>query len=201
MNVLPYGPEGWLVEVHPDDVIGFATAVERRGHPAVTEIVPAAETVLVRLTSATRSAEVRSWLLTVVAGSTDQPPAGPTIEITVIYDGEDLPAVAAATDLSVEEVVDRHRASPFVGAFCGFAPGFAYLRGLDPSLHLPRRATPRSRVPAGAVAIADVYGAVYPSPSPGGWHLIGRTDAAMWDVDRVEPALVRPGTSVRFVPA
>jgi allophanate hydrolase subunit 1 len=85
-------------------------------------------------------------------------------------------------------------------AFCGFAPGFAYLTGLAPRYHLPRRPTPRPRVPSGAVAVAGEFTAVYPRPSPGGWHLIGRTDTEMWDPSRAEPALVAPGTHVRFVP-
>ncbi len=101
--------------------------------------------------------------------------------------------------MSRQEVVERHTAPTYRCAFCGFAPGFAYLTGLDPALHLPRRPTPRTRVPAGSVAIAAEYAAVYPSASPGGWHLIGHTDATMWDATRDEPALVRPGTLVRFV--
>jgi KipI family sensor histidine kinase inhibitor len=123
----------------------------------------------------------------------------PAVEIPVVYDGEDLAEVAAACGTSTDEVVRRHLAGRYECAFCGFAPGFAYLTGLDPGLQLPRRATPRTRVPAGAVAIAAEYTAVYPSPSPGGWHLLGRTDAVLWDVSRPEPASIRPGTTVRFV--
>lgn len=96
--------------------------------------------------------------------------------------------------------MERHAAGTYRAAFCGFAPGFAYLTGLDPSLHLPRRDTPRTRVPAGSIAIAAEYTAVYPSASPGGWHLIGRTDATLFDPQRQPPALIVPGTAVHFVP-
>jgi KipI family sensor histidine kinase inhibitor len=89
--------------------------------------------------------------------------------------------------------------SSFRVDFCGFAPGFAYLTGLDEALWLPRRSTPRTRVPAGSVAIASEYSAVYPGASPGGWHLLGTTSAQVWDPDRVRPALLEPGTKVRFV--
>ena len=102
----------------------------------------------------------------------------------------------------VGEVAARHAAPTYTCAFCGFAPGFAYLVGLDPALHLPRRATPRTRVPAGSVAIAAEYTAVYPSASPGGWHLLGHTTLALWDpLPRTRRRCVEPGTSVRFVPA
>jgi KipI family sensor histidine kinase inhibitor len=199
MRVLPYGPEGWLVEVPEPDVVAFAAAVERRRDPDVAELVPAASTVLVRLRPGADARAVAGWLAAVVpdeVGSTDP---GDVVDIPVRYDGEDLEAVAAACGLSSAEVVERHRAAEYTCAFCGFAPGFAYLRGLDPSLVLPRRATPRTRVPAGAVAIADTYTAVYPSVSPGGWHLIGSTDAPLWDATRQPPSLIRPGSVVRFV--
>ena len=107
--------------------------------------------------------------------------------------------MARATQLDRDEVVARHTGSSFRVDFCGFAPGFAYLSGLDEALWLPRRSTPRTRVPAGSVAIANVYSAVYPGVSPGGWHLLGTTTTRIWDVDRLPPALLEPGTEVRFV--
>ena len=125
--------------------------------------------------------------------------SSPPIEVEVRYDGEDLESVATAAGLDVDEVVALHSAAEYVVAFCGFAPGFGYLRGLDPRLHLPRRATPRTRVPAGSVAVAAEYTAVYPRPSPGGWHLLGSTDRVMFDPDRSPPALFEPGVHVRFV--
>jgi KipI family sensor histidine kinase inhibitor len=117
-----------------------------------------------------------------------------------VYDGEDLPEVAATLGMSRNEVVSVHSAAQYVVAFCGFMPGFSYLTGLDARLILPRRDTPRTRVPAGSVAIAAEFSAVYPRESPGGWHLLGRTDAAMWVDDRDPPALLPPGTRVKFRP-
>ena len=121
-----------------------------------------------------------------------------TVEIPVQYDGEDLPDVAATLDSSVDEVIRLHSSAVYNVEFCGFAPGFAYLGGLDPKLQLPRRATPRTRVPAGAVAIASSYSAVYPRESPGGWHLLGTTTTTLWDTTRATPALLQPGMRVRF---
>ena len=112
------------------------------------------------------------------------------------YDGEDLADVARATGLSVRDVIDRHAAVTYTVDTIGFRPGFAYLAGLDPALVLPRRATPRPRVPAGALAIADVFTAVYPGESPGGWHLIGRVAEAMFGADG---ARLQLGDRVRFV--
>ena len=93
----------------------------------------------------------------------------------------------------------RHSAATYTAAFCGFAPGFAYLVGGDPAVHLPRRADPRTRVPAGSLAIAGEYTAVYPSSSPGGWHLLGRALVDVWSIDRDPPTLIEPGVTVRFV--
>ena len=197
-RLLPYGPDGWLVEIDDGNVLGVAAAA-RRG-PDVEEVVPAAATVLVRLRPGGDRIVVAEWLSALVPSRDRSVGRGNDVELTVDYDGVDLEDVAAATGLTTEEVAELHAAGRYTCAFCGFAPGFGYLTGLDERLHLPRRATPRTTVPAGAVAIAAGYSAVYPSPSPGGWHLIGRTDARMWDQRRADPALLRPGTTVRFVP-
>ncbi|HYQ75686.1 5-oxoprolinase/urea amidolyase family protein, partial [Cellulomonas sp.] len=121
--------------------------------------------------------------------------------IPVRYDGPDLAEVARLTGLDEREVVRRHAAAEYTVAFGGFMPGFAYLTGLDPALHVPRRATPRERVPAGSVAVAGEFAAVYPAATPGGWMLLGTCDVPLFDVDRDPPALLRPGARVRFVPA
>jgi 5-oxoprolinase (ATP-hydrolysing) subunit B len=135
------------------------------------------------------------------AGPADrQPGVGPRVTLAVYYDGADLADVAQLAGCSVDEVVRRHSGAEYTVAFCGFAPGFAYLTGLDPSLHVPRLSTPRARVPAGAVGVAGEYTAAYPRASPGGWRLIGRTDAALWSLERADPALLVPGTRVRFEP-
>ena len=128
--------------------------------------------------------------------------AGETREhqIRVHYDGEDLPAVAERTGMSVDDVVRIHSSQTFSVDLLGFVPGWAYLSELPASLQLPRREQPRPRVRAGSVAIAGPYTGVYSLDTPGGWHLIGRTDTILFDPLRSSPALFRPGDSVRFVP-
>ena len=121
------------------------------------------------------------------------------VEIPVRYDGEDLQHIAELASLSVDDLIALHAGGEYVAEFCGFAPGFSYLSGLPDALHFARRSTPRTRVPAGAVAIAAGYCAVYPRESPGGWHLLGTTSLAMWDASRASPATLEPGTRVRFV--
>lgn len=137
------------------------------------------------------------------AGSAGAAPATTprTVQIPVVYDGEDLAWVADHCGLSVDEVVHRHTAATYVVAFLGFSPGFGYLSGLDPALHVPRRDSPRERVPAGSVAIAGDLAAVYPQATPGGWRLLGHTDLAVFDPEREQPGLFEPGDHVRFVPA
>lgn len=200
-RVLRYGPRAWLVE-HGDPA-AVAEAVRTAGWSGVTDVVPGAATAVVRVDGPGDAAEIGARLADLVRRiPTDPDTAGddaPVIEVPVVYDGEDLAAVAAASGLTVAEVVERHQRATYRCAFCGFAPGFGYLAGLDPALHLPRRETPRPRIPAGAVAIASHYTAVYPSASPGGWHLIGRTDVPLWSADRDPPALITPGAQVRFV--
>jgi 5-oxoprolinase (ATP-hydrolysing) subunit B len=189
----------------PDDaeqVTGLYRALEADPPPGFVDAIPAAETVLVVFDpERTEAAAVSAWLEEAIARAgaheavADQ---GPVVTIPVVYDGPDLAEVASRLELSVDEVVHRHAAAEYVVAFCGFAPGFGYLSGLDPALRLPRRSVPRTRVPAGSVAVADRFTSVYPSSSPGGWHLLGRTAMVMWDVGRRPPALLVPGTRVRF---
>ncbi len=194
-RVLPCGPRAWLLETDGDPV-ALADALRASAPVGLIDVVAGATTVLV---TADRPDDLAPWLASVEPAPGAADAGAPVVELSVVYDGEDLGAVAEATGLSRDEVVARHSAATYRCAFCGFAPGFGYLRGLDRRLHLPRRPTPRTRVPAGAVAIAAEYTAVYPSASPGGWHLLGRTDAALWDAGRDPPALVGPGTTVRFV--
>lgn len=123
-----------------------------------------------------------------------------TVRIGVHYDGPDLAEIAELTGLPAEEVVARHAAGTYTVAFLGFSPGFGYLTGLDPALRVPRRDSPRERVPAGSVAIAGELSAVYPQPTPGGWRLLGRTDEIIFDPDRQPPALLAAGDRVRFEP-
>ncbi|MEU3692303.1 5-oxoprolinase subunit B family protein [Streptomyces narbonensis] len=163
--------------------------------PGVREIVPAARTVLLdgvddpgRL-----AAELPRWEFGPVHARVEA-----VVEVPVRYDGPDLAEVAALWGVSVEEAVRLHTATGFRVAFCGFAPGFGYLTGLDERYEVPRRATPRTAVPAGSVALAGPYTGVYPRSSPGGWQLIGTTDVVLWDTGREPAALLTPGTRVRF---
>jgi KipI family sensor histidine kinase inhibitor len=125
---------------------------------------------------------------------------GPVLELPVSYDGPDLRDTAELLGLTPEELVRRHAAAEYRVAFSGFAPGFGYLTGLPPELHVPRLPTPRTKVPAGAVGLAGEFCGVYPRRSPGGWRLLGRTEAVLWDADRDPAALLVPGTRVRFRP-
>ncbi|MFJ9040208.1 allophanate hydrolase subunit 1 [Streptomyces sp. NPDC102406] len=168
--------------------------------PPVGEIVPGACTVLLDGVPdpAALARRLTSW--TVPAA----PPAdGDVVTLPVAYDGPDLADVAALWGVPEDEVAARHAACTYRVAFCGFAPGFGYLTGLPRALHVPRRATPRTRVPAGAVALAGPYSAVYPRATPGGWQIIGtmRDPSRLWDPAREQAALLFPGTRVRFAPA
>lgn len=132
------------------------------------------------------------------------PPAtapGSIIVVPVRYDGPDLAETAERSDLSVDELIALHAATTYTAWFLGFMPGFAYLGPLDPRIVAPRRPSPRSRVPAGAVAVADGQTAIYPAVSPGGWQLIGSTDVRPFDPAGDPPARIRAGGRVRFVPA
>lgn len=198
MRVLPSGERAVLVEV--DDAAqahALAAHLRARAIGGVEEIVPAARTVLVVVAEPDRLPGLRE-LLAQAPGTVATAPPSAEVSIAVEYDGEDLAEVAALAGLSVEEVVRRHTAARYVVEFVGFAPGFAYLAGLDPALHLPRLDSPRPSVPAGSVAIAGPYAAVYPRSSPGGWRLLGRTDAVLFDPDADPPAPLTAGTVVRF---
>jgi KipI family sensor histidine kinase inhibitor len=123
------------------------------------------------------------------------------VQIPVRYDGQDLSAIAERWQTDDSGVAQRLATVRFTVAFCGFTPGFAYLAGLPAEWAVPRLSTPRPRVPAGSVALADAYAGIYPTPSPGGWRLLGHTDVTLFDPDRSPPALLSPGTPVRFVSA
>ena len=196
MKVLPFGDAAVLVELSGlDEVLGFAAAV--RDLDEVLDVVPAARTVLVVVEPGT-ALDPLVGRLTSLSFSPSGSSEGETVEIDVVYDGPDLADVARLTGLSEDEVVAAHTGTPWRIAFGGFAPGFAYLTGGDPRLEVARRDEPRTTVPAGAVGLAGEYSGVYPRPSPGGWQLIGRTEAVLWDASRQPPALLVPGGSVRF---
>jgi KipI family sensor histidine kinase inhibitor len=201
MRLRPCGDEAILVEFDdPGQVLPVHLALQRRPPAGLVDCVPAARTVLVVFDPARTTAQQVAAAIPHPT-ATQPATAGALLELPVAYDGADLGDVAERTGLTVDEVIERHTRPTYTVAFCGFSPGFGYLTGLDPALRLPRRPSPRLRVPAGAVAIADRYSGIYPRPTPGGWHLLGRTDRPVWTLDREPPALLRPGCRVRFVAA
>ncbi|MER5349266.1 allophanate hydrolase subunit 1 [Kitasatospora sp. NPDC002551] len=207
MEILRYGSRALLVEVEDlDQAARLHTALLGDPLPGTLELVPAARTVLVRYdpgaTGPDRlAAALRAIDLPAAATGAAATTGAGTVEIPVRYDGADLAEVARLCGLTVPDVIARHCAATYRVAFCGFAPGFAYLTGADPTLRVPRRAVPRTRVPAGAVALADEFTGVYPRESPGGWHLLGTTGMSLWNPEADPPTPLVPGTAVRFTPA
>jgi len=202
MNVRlrPYGERAVLAEVADSaTVLALSAAVSQAA--GVVEAVPAARTLLVRFDPLVTTAEAVGHALQSCATEPHAETPRDPVEMVVGYDGPDLTSVADEVGISVEQLVGRHTAGRYTVAFCGFAPGFAYLTGLDPLLHVGRLAEPRTVVPPGSVGVAGEFTGVYPRSSPGGWRLLGRTDAPLWDTARVPPALLTPGTPVRFRPA
>ncbi|MFJ3033811.1 allophanate hydrolase subunit 1 [Curtobacterium pusillum] len=203
LDVRPAGTRALLVTFDSlADVVAFHGGLDRAALPGVTEVVSGARTLLVRFDPGrTDAGRLRARLDDVVpvaaSGHTDDDP----VVVPVTYDGEDLDAVAATTGMTTDELVAWHTGQVWTSAFCGFAPGFSYLTGTAPSLDLPRRATSRTAVPSGSVALAGEFSAVYPRTSPGGWQLIGRTTVPMWSLDRDPPALALAGARLRFVAA
>src|SRR3954451_7304073 len=190
MELRPVGRAAVLVEVADShEAVSLAAWARRRA--LARDVVPGARSVL--LDGLADSDSLADRLGDWSPGATE---VGPQVELLVTYDGPDLGDVAESWGCEIDDVVSRHQATRFVSAFCGFAPGFAYLAGLD--LEVPRLATPRTRVPAGSVALAGRWCGIYPTDSPGGWRIIGRTDADLWDTARDQPALLAPGTRVRF---
>ena len=199
LSLRPVGERGLLVEL-ADNPTAQQLAHHVRAHFSgrVQEVVPGHTTVLiVGMQERFSAADLAGFS----PGADSPAQAGKPLTIPVTYDGPDLHDVASACGFSPEEVVRRHSRAQYTVAFIGFAPGFAYLIGGDRKLRPGRRGQPRERVPAGAVAIAGEYAAVYPRASPGGWQLIGHTDAVMFDPERDPPALAGPGARVRFAPA
>lgn len=194
------GPRAFLVECADLPAV-MALHAHLRAHPfpGQREAVAAAATVLVAFR--TRD-EALAAARTVTSIAPDAPDlaAARTVTVDVRYDGEDLDDVAALAGMSVEAVIAAHSEAAWVGAFGGFAPGFTYCAADPAPFDVPRRASPRTAVPAGSVAVAGRFSAVYPRASPGGWRLLGRTDAVLWDLGRPEPALLRPGDRVRYRP-
>jgi KipI family sensor histidine kinase inhibitor len=202
MRVLPYGSNALLVECDDADQVAalHADLSRRRAtdeFPDFVDLVPAERTILI---DGLEDPGALADLIARLRPSRSAAIEGPLVEITVDYDGPDLAEAARLWGRSVRSAVEAHCGFEYRVAFCGFVPGFAYLTGLPAAYQLPRRSTPRTAVPAGSVAIAGPYTGIYPRSSPGGWLLLGRTDASLWDPGRPEPALLVPGCRVRFVP-
>ena len=178
-----------------------AARIRKLGRPEITDVVPSYTTLGVYYDGSSIGYTAVAALVAplLVAGDALEEGVAAVVEIPVRYDGPDLEEVAERTGLSVDEVIARHSARSYRAYACGFQPGFAYLGDLDEALELPRRSSPRIRVPPGSVAIAGRQTAVYPLQTPGGWHLIGSTPLRMFDATRDPPALIHPGDEVRFV--
>lgn len=216
MDELPAGADAVLLdfagEPDPNAAVRRTRRLLREAIAAgslgrVDDIVPSAETVLVQFESGSGvdSLGIRRALRTASHHDATLEPAGPLVEIPVYYDGADIAEVANLLDLSESAVVDAHRRTCWRVEFMGFAPGFGYLvpeaDSDNPLMQITRRNQPRTRVPAGSVAIAAGYSAIYPRESPGGWYLLGHTDIALWDEGCSPPATLTPGAQVTFVDA
>lgn len=199
MRFLPVSLTVLIVELKDlDETLALFASLEAEPVDGIVDIVPAARTLMIRFRPKVLTAEGLAGAISSRDLSAKIPPSDMLVEIPVIYDGEDLHDVGELTGLSVSEVIERHTASEFTVAFCGFAPGFGYLVGGDPALQVPRRQSPRTKIPAGSVALAGAFSGVYPQASPGGWQIIGTTPLKMWDLTRDPPALFQPGYRVRF---
>ncbi|QFY62518.1 carboxyltransferase domain-containing protein (plasmid) [Rhizobium grahamii] len=198
-RILPAGSDAFLVELEDlDATLSLMDSLLARQPVGVLELIPGARTVMVRFDPfSTSRLELTDFIrgLDLSRGSAR---AGKSIDIPVVYDGEDLQDVADLLGWSIDELVRRHTEATYTVAFTGFAPGFAYMTCDDPEIEVPRRKSPRVKIPAGSVAIAGKFGGIYPSDSPGGWQLLGRTPLAMWDTTRNPAALLSPGDTVRF---
>ncbi|ORA31721.1 5-oxoprolinase subunit B family protein [Mycobacterium aquaticum] len=199
VSVRACGENAWLLDVGDNrSVHRWAAAVREADLPGVQEVVPGLTTLLVTVDPEVTSAAPLRGALERLTPDADDVLAHEHHVIEVRYDGADLADVAQLTGLTVDEVIAAHTGTPWQVAFCGFAPGFSYLTGGDPRLQVPRRDESRIRVPAGAVAIAGQFSSVYPRVSPGGWQLLGHTDALLWDSSADPPAVLRPGAIVEF---
>ena len=200
MSLRGVGDRAFLVDCENlDAVMGLNAALTASRPVGVIDIVPAARTVLVAFDPAVLAADrVAGWIRGTSPMSAGTPRENERLTVDVHYAGEDLAEVAAFLGLSERGVIDLHTAAVWRVAFVGFAPGFGYLVTDSTRLVVPRRSSPRTRVPAGSIGLAGEFTGVYPRPSPGGWQIIGHTDMTMWDETLDEPALLAPGRVVSF---
>ncbi|WP_458108017.1 5-oxoprolinase/urea amidolyase family protein [Arthrobacter sp. R3-55] len=197
-SVRPVGTRAVLAELDGlQDVLALQDMLYKSPLPGQVDVLAAAETVMVVGESAAATRAISARLMELELTAPEVADSG-LVVIDTVYDGDDLADVAELTGLSVDGVIAAHTGQVWTVAFAGFAPGFGYMVGENEALTVPRRSSPRTAVPAGSVALGGRYSAVYPRRSPGGWQLIGRTGARMWDLDRAQPALVRPGDRVQY---
>ncbi|MHA7272919.1 5-oxoprolinase subunit B/C family protein [Arthrobacter sp. TMT4-20] len=195
------GPRALLIQLESLESV-LAVHAHLQQHPlrGQVDVLAAARTVLAVFDSGTSARAARTAVAQLdTSPAADSAPVGDPVRIEVVYDGDDLAEVGRLTGLDPDGVIAAHTGQLWTAAFGGFAPGFAYLVGENETLTVPRRTSPRTAVPAGAVALAGNFSAVYPRRSPGGWQLIGRTASRLWDLGRDQPALLRPGTAVQYV--
>ncbi|MBM2616787.1 allophanate hydrolase subunit 1 [Actinoplanes sp. LDG1-06] len=203
MRLRRAGASALLIECRDgDEVEAWRDEMSRRreaGDLRVIDIVPGARTLLLDGVEPGTAALIESWPAPM--RTVDGHREGSLVEIPTVFDGDDLNDVAERWNMTPERAVERLAETNFTVAFCGFAPGFAYMRGLGEDAAVPRLDAPRARVPAGSVGLAGEYCGIYPTASPGGWRLVGRTAETLFDVRREPPARLTPGTRVRLVVA
>lgn len=201
MNIRFFGDSALLVEVTDSAAAQqLRRALLDAGIAGMCELIPGYHTLLIEFDPLILDTAKLLRRLPKLSEHASSAWEGREHEIGVGYDGEDLEEVARLTGLETTEVIRRHCAPLYSVAFLGFAPGFPYLSGLDPKLRVPRLKTPRTRVMAGSVAIADEFAGIYPQATPSGWRVLGHTDAVLFDSSRVQPAFLMPGDKVRFRP-
>lgn len=198
LSVRPVGTRAVLAELSgTQEVLALQALLLEAPLPGQVDVLAAAQTVMVRADSPAAARRMGGLLLELDLTARAKQDGG-LVFIDTVYDGEDLAEVGRLTGLGTDGVIEAHTGQVWTVAFAGFAPGFGYMVGENQTLEVPRRSSPRTAVPAGSVALAGNYSAVYPRRSPGGWQLIGRTGARMWDLNRAEPALASPGHRVQF---
>jgi KipI family sensor histidine kinase inhibitor len=200
-TVLDYGDRALMLQCGSTaDVLAWVAALRAAALPGVVDIVPAARTVLVKLDRPRCQGVTRQRLrkMRVTADAAAPADRSADVVIDVVYDGPDLAEIANHTGLTTAQVINAHTSTLWRVGFSGFAPGFVYLADGDPRLRVPRRSEPRTSVPAGSVALAGEFSAIYPRQSPGGGQLIGHTDVVLWDIKQPNPALLTPGMWVQF---
>ncbi len=199
MRLLPSGTTALLVELDSlDEVLGLYAALQDKMPDGVVDLVPAARTLLVVTDPEVTSLSSVAHAIERTEPRQDRLNSSELLEIPVTYDGEDLDEAARLLGCDAAELIRRHTAAQWTVAFCGFMPGFGYLVSKEWLAQVPRRSSPRKKVPSGSVALAGEFSGVYPRESPGGWQLVGRSELAMFDPSRDPPALLRPGGRVKF---